>query len=455
MEDALEERAVALARLRLFDLVDAQRRPGVHGRVHVGEVPLVRRDLAVRMHVPLAQHEHELVLGELRVHERQDDAVEREIPGRVPRELPRVGHRQDVGVEDVAPVAVAAGLSGGGRGRLERIAVEPAPDVVLVELLGPEHSRERLPHHVLLVGRQPPRNDRGVELVGLGAAQRQRAVELRAQRIAAGRLDVGQPQAHARVSAGGYLEALTRRGLGALSVRVDGGRVSADDVLMEGVLDVRRGAGRAEDALGVGLVLGEEQLGVGSDVEVAAPEVVFLERHELPPVLAGPGGREGALAVRPPRPCVAEPHGGQQVDGRRLRAAVLDRDLDEDVLRAGLRILDEDVEVAALGKDARVEQLVLGLLDRAPAVLLDQLPVRVFRVRVLVQVLHVRVRRRRVEVEPVLLDVLAVVALGVRQAEGPLLEDRVLPVPEREREADELVAVGDPAEAVFVPAIGA
>jgi hypothetical protein len=35
----------------------------------------------------------------------------------------------------VAPVAVAARLAGGGRWRLERIAVEPAPNVVLVELL--------------------------------------------------------------------------------------------------------------------------------------------------------------------------------------------------------------------------------------------------------------------------------------------------------------------------------
>jgi hypothetical protein len=154
-----------------------------------------------------------------------------------------------------------------------------------------------------------------------------------------------------------------------------------DDVLVEGVLDVGRGVGGAEDPLGVGFVLGEKELGIGSDVQVAAPEVVLIERHELPPVLAGPGRREGALAVRPPRPCVAEPHGGQQVDARRFRAAVLDRDLDEDVLRTRLRVLDEDVEVAALGEDARVEQLVLGILDRAPAVLLDQLPLRVLRAR--------------------------------------------------------------------------
>ncbi len=78
-------------------------------------------------------------------------------------------------------------LAGGGRGRLQGVAVEPAPHVVLVELLGPEHSGEGLPHDVLLVVRQSRGNDRGVELVGLCAAQRQRAVELRAERVAAGR----------------------------------------------------------------------------------------------------------------------------------------------------------------------------------------------------------------------------------------------------------------------------
>ena len=77
------------------------------------------------------------------------------------------------------------------------------------------------------------------------------------------------------------------------------------------------------------------------------------------------------------------------------------------------------------------------------------------RLRVLVQVLHVRVRRRAVEVEVVLLDVLAVVALAVGQPEGTLLEDRVLAVPQRQREAQHLVVVADAGQAVLAPAVGA
>ena len=61
----------------------------------------------------------------------------------------------------------------------------------------------------------------------------------------------------------------------------------------------------------------------------------------------------------------------------------------------------------------------------------------------------------RVEVEVVLLDVLAVVALAVGQPEQPLLEDRVLAVPQRQREAQPLLVVGDAGEPVLAPAVGA
>src|SRR5262249_21651391 len=54
-----------------------------------------------------------------------------------------------------------------------------------------------------------------------------------------------------------------------------------------------------------------------------------------------------------------------------------------------------------------------------------------------------------------LLDVLAVVALAAGQSEEPLLEDRVGAVPHRDREAQALVAIADPGDAVLVPAVGA
>src|SRR5262249_10192137 len=74
--------------------------------------------------------------------------------------------------------------------------------------------------------------------------------------------------------------------------------------------------------------------------------------------------------------------------------------------------------------------------------------------RVLVEVLHVRMRRRAVEVEVVFLHVLAVVALAIGQPEEPFLQDRITAVPEREREAEPLLAVGDSGQPVLTPAVG-
>ena len=140
--------------------------------------------------------------------------------------------------------------------------------------------------------------------------------------------------------------------------------------------------------------------------------------------------------------------------GRGLRTAVVDRDLNQQVFRGRLGVLDEDVEVTILIEHAGIDQLVLEFVAAAFAVGLDEIAVWKRRLRVLVQVLHVRVRRRRVEIEVVLLDVLAVVALAVGQTKQPFLEDGVLAVPERDGETEDLLVVGDAGEAVFSPSIG-
>ena len=85
----------------------------------------------------------------------------------------------------------------------------------------------------------------------------------------------------------------------------------------------------------------------------------------------------------------------------------------------------------------------------------DKIAVGIRRLRVLVEIFHVRVRGRAIEVEVVLLHVLAVVALAVGEPEEALLEDRILAVPQREAEAEALLVVGDAGDAVFAPAVGA
>src|SRR4029450_8966661 len=64
-------------------------------------------------------------------------------------------------------------------------------------------------------------------------------------------------------------------------------------------------------------------------------------------------------------------------------------------------------------------------------------------------------RWRAIEVEVVLLHVLAMVAFAVGQPEEPLFENRILAVPEGQAEAEVLLVIGNPGDAVFAPAVGA
>ena len=156
-----------------------------------------------------------------------------------------------------------------------------------------------------------------------------------------------------------------------------------------------------------------------------------------------------------PRPRVAKPDRRQQANAGGFRAAVRDRDLDQNVFGVGFGIFDEHIEVAVVVEDASVEQFEFRLVLAAPPIFLHQLSVGKFRLRILVQILHVGMRGRRVEVEVVFLHVLAVIALVAGQAEDPFFQDGIALVPQRQGETDHLVAVADAGQSIFVPAVGA
>ena len=125
-----------------------------------------------------------------------------------------------------------------------------------------------------------------------------------------------------------------------------------------------------------------------------------------------------------------ETKGSAKLGSSRLRSAITHADLDQDVLRRLLGILHKHVEVAIVIEDARVEQLVFHVAAVAPFIRLDQIVIRKRGLRILVQILHVRMGRRAVEVEVILFDVLAVVAFAVGQPEEAFLEYRVFAVPQ-------------------------
>ena len=288
------------------DLEDTQCSPRVHGRVDVIERPLVGGELTVGMHVPLTAQQQQLVLGELGVDHGEGHAVEGEVPRGEPRVLPLVGHRDHVGVVQMAPLVVAAVSTGLGRRRQRRIAVEPALDIEVEELLRPQHPGERLAQHGGFVGAGSRRGQVGVELVGLALAGRQGLVPAGVHAATVGR----QAQAQLRGRARRHRHPVPQRSLRPGALGVDAGvavhHVIADAVLRVGrAVDVPESPGVrvvvAEQAV-VGLVAGEDDSAQGM---VLGDEGAVLVGDHRPAI------------VVPPRPCVAEPHRRQDVQRRR------------------------------------------------------------------------------------------------------------------------------------------
>src|SRR5207249_5194648 len=112
-----------------------------------------------------------------------------------------------------------------------------------------------------------------------------------------------------------------------------------------------------------------------------------------------------------PRPRVSAPESGEEMQGRGIRSAVGDRDANQQVVGRCLRVFGDDVEVAVALEDSGVHELELGLTAAASLILVDEPYIGKLTLGILVETLHVGVGRRRVEIEVVVLDVLAVISL--------------------------------------------
>src|SRR5207302_10530230 len=118
-------------------------------------------------------------------------------------------------------------------------------------------------------------------------------------------------------------------------------------------------------------------------------------------------------------------------------------------------VRQQNSEVAVLVEPARIEQFHLGFVLASPSILFEQPGVGEFRLRILVQIFHVRVCRRAIQIKGVFLYVLAMIAFIACQTEQPFLKDGVTLIPERNCETDELVPIGDARQSILVPAIRA
>src|SRR5437868_11741465 len=104
-----------------------------------------------------------------------------------------------------------------------------------------------------------------------------------------------------------------------------------------------------------------------------APSARARLNHRLRP---GPGS---------PGPGIAKPQVRQNMQRRRGRSAVEGLDTNGNVFRSDLGVLDEDVKIALLVKDTRVEQIEFISRAAAIAVFRNETAVGKLRLRVLVQ----------------------------------------------------------------------
>src|SRR5215472_5226890 len=152
-------------------------------------------------------------------------------------------------------------------------------------------------------------------------------------------------------------------------------------------------------------------------------------------------------------PNISEPKRRKHIERSLLGSAIENRDSSQDVFRSLLGIFHKHIEIAVVFKDASVYQLVLRVVPGSFSVGFYQVVVWECSLRIFVEIFHVGVRWRAVEIEVVLLDIFAVVAFAVRQAEKAFFQDWVLAIPQGQSKAEILLIVGNTGEPVFAPAI--
>ena len=155
-----------------------------------------------------------------------------------------------------------------------------------------------------------------------------------------------------------------------------------------------------------------------------------------------------------PGPGVAEPRGRQHVQGRRLRSGVGHLHGHQQVVGAGLGVVHLGDPVPVVVERPGIQQFVLRLLAVTRPVRVDEVLIGERGLRIVITPPVPRVARQRVQVPPVLLHVLAVIALRPGQPERPLLQDRVLAVPQGQAQAQPLLHVTEPGQPVLPPAVG-
>ena len=159
------------------------------------------------MRIKIPQHEQELVLGKIEVHQRKRNRMKSQIPCRIPGILPLVGHRDNVAVQHVEPLGIPDIAMSRARQGMSLMLVQPFVEIEIVVLLAPQHSGQRLAVHATFVLAQRTRGDPIVEFVRISETGGEYLVKC-AEWI--GRRFRTQPQPHDLAATRGYFQTIMR-----------------------------------------------------------------------------------------------------------------------------------------------------------------------------------------------------------------------------------------------------
>src|SRR6266487_136356 len=154
-----------------------------------------------------------------------------------------------------------------------------------------------------------------------------------------------------------------------------------------------------------------------------------------------------------PDPGVPKPERRQKVKLAGFWPAICDSNTNQDIVGRAFRVLGKNIEIAVLLKNSRVHQFKLRCISSPAPILGDQLAIRKLGLRIFVERLQVGSRRRGIQIEIFLLDVLAMVALRTGQTEEPLFENWITAIPESQPNANPALTISDAEKSVLTPAI--
>src|SRR5579884_1215384 len=143
------------------------------------------------------------------------------------------------------------------------------------------------------------------------------------------------------------------------------------------------------------------------------------------------------------------------MEGSGVWSPIRGRNANQDILWLRLRVLDHNIKVTILGKNACIYQLIFWLLPSSSPILSHQIIIGEGALRILIERLHIRMGWSIIQIVIIFFDILSVIALWTTQTKEPLLENGVSAIPQAESETEAALPITDAQQTILAPTIDA